>query len=241
MPRSNFDRLSTAFTAVLVACALTVTGMMVRREFFPPVRAAAPVSLPPLDVSAQWDELTSHGTVIGSPSAPIRVVEFSDFQCPFCASVQSTLRTLRQRNPSRVAIVFRNYPLSNIHPFARQAATAAACANEQLRFEAYHDKLFAQQDSIGIKPWAQFAKEAGVPDLRAFETCVGRAPFDADVQRDVQLGQRIGVSGTPTIVVQGQMLRAAPTLETIEKMMAAEAPAAKRVSAVPVAAVPPRN
>lgn len=241
MPRSNLDRLSTAFTAVLVICALTVTSLMIRREFFQRSRAAAPAALPPLDVSAQWNELVSEGTVIGSPSAPIRIVEFSDFQCPFCASVQSTLRTLRERNPSRVAIVFRNYPLSSIHPFARQAATAAACANAQQRFEAYHDKLFAEQDSIGVKPWAQFAKDVGVPDLRAFETCVGRGRFDAAVQRDLQLGQRIGVTGTPTIVIQGEMLRAAPTLETLEHMMAAEAPAVKRVSAGPSAATSLRN
>jgi protein-disulfide isomerase len=219
MANEDLERLSTIFTGVLVVCALMVTGMVVRREIFPPARAGSGQPLPPLDVSARWSELTSKGHRIGPADAPIRVVVFSDFQCPFCASVQPTLREMRNRAASRIAILYRHFPLSAIHPFARQAAVAAACADAQQRFEPYHDRLFAEQDSIGVKPWAHFAKEAGVANLVTFESCVNQARLDADVERDLRLGQRLGVSGTPTFIVDGRMLRAAPTLKALEQLL----------------------
>lgn len=197
-------------------CALVVTTIVVRGEYSRP-RPSAAAELPPLDVSQRWSEITAHGYRLGSDTAPIHVVEFSDFQCPFCAALQPQLRTVRAQYRGQISILYRNYPLSSIHPFAREAALASACANEQGRFEAFHDSLFAKQDSIGLKTWDGFAGEAGVPDLQKFRTCVSDRRFEPDVERDVRLGDRLGISGTPTLVINGRLLRGALTPDVIQK------------------------
>jgi NhaA family Na+:H+ antiporter len=210
--------LSNLATGVLVACAVAVTTAVLRREFLaaaPPPAAAEPRRID------DWEPLAREGARMGSAGAPVSIVEFSDFQCPFCRTVQGPLAAARARHGDRVAIVFRHLPLDAIHPHARAAANAAECAGDQGRFEAYHDLLFARQDSIGITPWARFAADAGVPDLPQFEACVAEERHADRVERDARLATALGLEATPTLIVNGTVYSGAPDEAELERLIAA--------------------
>ena len=213
----NRDRFSVISTALLVLCALGLTGAVVKREFFP--ASASGPRTEPWRVG-NWEELAGAGQVIGRPGAPVRIVEFSDFQCPFCAQYAATLRAVRDRHPDRVALVYRHFPLDAIHPHARDAAVAAECAGEQGRFEPYHDRLFAQQDSIGSKAWDRFAAEADVPDSAAFRRCLADPRVHARVARDAALATRTRVEVTPTLVIAGTVIPGVISEAELERWIA---------------------
>ncbi|HEV2146822.1 MAG TPA: DsbA family protein [Longimicrobiaceae bacterium] len=198
-------KLSDALTLVMVVCAVVVTGLVVRREFFPPAgdtpRAVRQVE--------NWEAAAAEGSLLGSAEAPVRIVEFSDFQCPFCARVQPGLKRLQQEHPGKVTIVYRHLPLQEIHPHAFEAALAAECAGAQGRFEPYHDALFEMQDSIGSRDWGRYAEDAGVADLQEFRQCVAERRFESRVRRDMEEAERIGVRGTPVFIFDGKMISGA--------------------------------
>lgn len=214
---------SEAATGLLVVCAIVVSAAVVRREFFPaPAVAAQPDTEPrPVD---NWAEIAATGQRMGPVGAPVQIVEFSDFQCPFCATFSTTLRKVRAKYPDRVAVLYRHAPLDAIHPHARRAALAAECAGEQGRFEPYHDRLFAQQDSIGVKPWARFAAEAGVPDTAAFSQCVREERRMPNVARDADLARRTGIDVTPSIVIDGTLVPGTLSEAELETWIAGKRP-----------------
>jgi protein-disulfide isomerase len=203
-------------TGLMVCCALVITAAVVRREFFPaPAVAAQPDTKPrPAD---NWDQLSAAGQRMGPVRAPVQIVEFSDFQCPFCATFAETLRKLRAKYPDRVAVLYRHFPLEEIHPHARTAALATECAAQQGRFEAYHDRLFAQQDSIGSKAWERFAAEAGVGDVDAFTRCMRDERLLANVDRDKELADATGIRLTPSIIIDGTLIPGALSEAELEK------------------------
>lgn len=204
--------LSDLTSVVLTLCAVLVTALVVRKELTP----STPAGQEPREIK-DWQQLAATGTRLGSPTAPVQIIEFSDFQCPFCARIQPNLRELRRKYPDHVAIVYRHYPLESIHPHARAAAAAAECAGRQQKFEAYHDLLYAQQASIGTKSWEAFAEESGVPDRAAFRECLDRNDFAERIARDMSAGDAIGVRGTPSLIVNGQMLYGAASLEELDR------------------------
>lgn len=211
--------LSNLLTGILVVCAVLVTAVVLRRELLdPPLPAEAAVSA--LRQVEDWEELAREGAVMGPADAPVRIVEFSDFQCPFCRVVQETLAAVRSRHPERVAIVYRHLPLDAIHPHARAAANAVECAGEQGRFAEYHDRLFALQDSIGTTPWDRYAADAAVPDLEAFRRCVAENRYADRVERDARLAAELGLDVTPTLIVNGTVYPGAPTKEELERLVA---------------------
>lgn len=195
--------LSNALTGVLVVCAVIVTGLLVRREFGG-AKSTSPVVA--VDSVVNWKELAATGSIIGSPDAPLKIVEFSDFQCPSCARSRIALEAIRAEHPDLVALVYRHFPLTDIHPHALPAAIASECAGEQARFGAYHDALFQHQDSIGAKPWRRYAEEVGVKDLDAFEKCVQEERPRSRIASDMASGQGLSVSGTPTFIFRERMV-----------------------------------
>lgn len=208
-------RASDAGTMVLGLGALLVTGMVVQREWG---RERSP------DVEArevaEWQAVAATGTVLGDSSAPVRIVEFSDFQCPYCAHVQSRLSSLRQRYPGRVAVVYRHFPLPAIHPHAVTAGIAAECAGEQGRFERYHDALFQGQEGLGVRPWNDFAAEAGVTDLERFDRCVAEERYRERLERDTRAGEEIGVDATPAFVVGNRLIVGTTAAEMLDAWVA---------------------
>jgi protein-disulfide isomerase len=204
--------LANAVNGLLVVCALLVTGLVVRREFFGASPAAAGETV------ADWSSYAAQGQRAGPADAPVTVVVFSDFQCPACASLAERMKEVRARHPGQVAMVFRHFPLPN-HAAAVPAARASECAAAQGRFEALHDLFFAQQDSLGTKPWARFAREAGVADLAAFGRCMQGRDADAAVRRDSEAGMRLGLSATPTLLINGRRVQGAPPLPRLEQLI----------------------
>jgi len=203
-------------TGLMVACALVVTAAVVHREFFAGSAAASPPDTTPRPVD-NWTELASTGLRMGPADAPVTIVEFSDFECPFCATFSETLRRVRAKYPGRVTVLYRHYPIDELHPNARTAGLAAECAAVQGRFESYHDRLFAQQDSIGKKPWERFAIEAGVPDLAAFTGCVDEGRLMTNVERDAALAEATGIRLTPSLVIGGTLIPGAISEPELER------------------------
>jgi protein-disulfide isomerase len=202
--------LSTAVTGILTVCAVIVTIAVVRREFFHETTQ----QMEPRHVE-HWEDLASTGHLIGPSSAPIRIVVFSDFQCPFCRTLYFTLNELQARHPGQVAIVFRHFPVP-LHPQAFMAAAATECADRQGKFETYYRALFEHQDSIGFLRWERFALMAGIGDLSSFRECLGSPSVGDQISRDFMAARNIGSGGAPTIVVRDQMLSEALPLDLLE-------------------------
>lgn len=205
------ERLMNAGVGVLVLCAVVVTGLVVRREM------GASEAAPPSQLVAGWREYASRGQRTGPASAPVTVVEFSDFQCPACRVLAERLRTLRREDPSKFAVVFRHFPLPN-HALAEPAARASECAAAQGRFEPFHDAVFAAQESLSDAAWPELATRSGVPDLAAFERCVATGE-SARVREDISAGMRLGLRVTPTLLINGERVNGAPSLETLRRMI----------------------
>ena len=200
------EKLANATTAALVLCALTLTALLVRKELFP----AGPENVVEVREIDGWERFAREGHVLGRRAAPVTIVEFSDFQCPFCAAAHRSLVEVRRKYPDEVAVIYRHLPLAG-HPHAFTAALATECAADQGAFEAYHDLLFAKQDSIGLVPWDGLARAAGVAEVGRFRECMERETFRDRVERDRAAAFRLRAEGTPTFLVNGKLFRGAVT------------------------------
>jgi protein-disulfide isomerase len=147
-------------------------------------------------------------------------MEFMDIECPFCRRLAFATDSLRAEFPADVAVVIQHFPLSN-HGSAQGAALAIECAAAQTGFERLYALLFAQQDSLGIKQWKTFASEAGVEDIDEFERCINEHETLPRIEYGLALGQRIGVRGTPTVVINGWKLARPPSLDDLRKSVRA--------------------
>jgi protein-disulfide isomerase len=209
--KTTSERLSTLGSAAVVLCAIVLTGLVVRRELFP----ASPEH--PADrVVDDWREYAAEGRRSGRADAPVTIVVFSDFQCPACRQLADQLDSVRARHPRDVAVVYRHFPLTPVHPYAQAAALASECAGGQGRFEAFHDALFREQALVGIGGWRHFATAARVPDLDAFDRCVADPAPNPAIARDFQAGRKLGVTGTPTLLINERRVQGTPPLDELE-------------------------
>ncbi|RMF88852.1 MAG: hypothetical protein D6733_07670 [Methanobacteriota archaeon] len=154
-------------------------------------------------VDIDRDRLLDDDPWTGNREAGVVVVEFSDFQCPFCARVHPTVQRMEDDYGDRILFVYRDFPLSSIHPMAEKAAEAAQCAFEQDRFWDYHDMLFQRQQSwssVGTPRFKEYAAELGL-DTEAFNTCLDTSKYVHEVSRDLQTGSSLGVTGTPAFFI----------------------------------------
>lgn len=197
---------------VLCVCAVVVTALVIREEFFPPPAPQA-VARQAVQVS-NWRKYAAGGHRSGPSGSPVSIVVFSDFQCPACRTLASHLKVIRAEFPEDVSIVYRHAPLRS-HPHAVTAARASECAGRQGRFEAFHDALFGNQPSIGLVPWARFAEDAGVPDVPDFERCLASGDPAGTLESDTLDARSLKVSSTPTFMVNGVQYLGAPPLETL--------------------------
>jgi protein-disulfide isomerase len=170
--------------------------------------------------------------VRGAADAPVTLVEFSDFQCPFCKAVQATLRELLARYPDRVKLVYRDFPIDGLHPQARRAAEAARCARDQGKFWEYHDLLFADAPKAAAEDLERHARGVGL-DVEAFGRCLAANVHGAAVQRDVDEGDRLGLSATPAFFINGRLLMGAQPLEAFVRVIEEELRASQSKPAKP--------
>ncbi len=155
------------------------------------------------------------GPAFGPKGAPISLVIFSDFQCPHCAKLVDTLHKLEGLYGPSLRVVFRNYPLA-MHKDAALAAQAAACADEQKRFWPVHDLLFANQDKLSMEGLQGLVVQAGVKK-KAFDKCLVSGRYADRLARDTADAQRYGVSGTPTVFINGRAIFGSQPLGTYEQ------------------------
>jgi protein-disulfide isomerase len=157
-------------------------------------------------------QVDATGPSLGPEDAPVTIVEFSDYQCPYCKRAEPVVQQLLERYPAEVRFVFRDYPLDRIHPLARGAAEAAACANQQGRFWEFHRKLFDPGAKLDPESLRQYASDLGL-DLQAFQTCMEEHRFQAEIEADLAAGREAGVTGTPAFFVNGIPLKGARPLD----------------------------
>jgi len=148
--------------------------------------------------------------IIGNPDAPITIIEFSDFQCPFCARFYTqTLPLIHEEyiEPGKVKLVFRDYPIQSIHPNAVPAAVASECANEQGKFKEMHDTLFEKQNewsrqetADALSLFSQYATKIQL-EQEAFDSCLTSGKFIEEIKKDLDDGRDYGVTGTPGFFV----------------------------------------
>lgn len=155
--------------------------------------------------------------VRGNAAAPVTIIEFSDFQCPFCQRVNPTLDRIRQTYGDRVKIVFKDYPLPN-HPQAPKAAEAARCAAEQNKFWEMHDAMFANQRALEVPSLKQTARSLGLNGAQ-FDQCLDSNKHQATVQKGSDLGEQMGVNSTPTLYVNGRIILGAMPFENFKQVI----------------------
>ena len=154
-------------------------------------------------------ETDANDPAFGSRNATVEIVEFSDFQCPFCQRLNGTLEQLKADYGDDVRLVFKDYPLPN-HAQAFKAAEAGNCAHEQGKFWELHDVMFSSQSELEVADLKRHAGELGL-DQASFDTCLDSGRFAASVSADLRLGQGVGVSSTPTVFINGRaVMGAAP-------------------------------
>lgn len=146
-------------------------------------------------------------------------MEFSDLECPFCAKFHKAILDARQRYGDSLAVVFVHYPLVEQHKLALAAARAAECAARQDHFEEFITKVYEKQDSLGLKTWSSFASEAGLRDTAAINKCATASDRIARIEDGREVGRKIGVAGTPTVIINGWRY-AIPPYDSLDQILA---------------------
>jgi protein-disulfide isomerase len=153
----------------------------------------------------------------GGEDAPIQIVMFSDYECPFCGRAETVVDQVMETYGDKVRLYFRDYPLP-FHANATPAAEAANCAAAQDKFWEYHAKLFANQRALGAEDLKRYAGEIGL-DQAKFDTCVDERTFQAAVAKDLKDGADVGVDGTPAFFINGRMLSGAQPFEKFKEII----------------------
>ena len=151
---------------------------------------------------------------LGPEKAAVEIIEFSDFECSYCSKIAPTLKRLQGSYPEKVRLVYRHYPLRRIHANAQKAAEASLCANDQGKFWEMHDALFGDQKGLSVEALKTKAGEIGL-DASIFTKCLDSGQHAAAVEQDLLEGARAGVSGTPTMFINGRRLSGAVSYDQI--------------------------
>jgi len=152
----------------------------------------------------------------GPKNASVTIIEFSDYQCPFCQKAEDVVDQVMKTYADKIRLVYRDYPLP-FHPNARPASEAAACANAQGKFWEYHAKLF-HGDGLEPEKLKTYADQVGL-DRKKFDDCLEKKPFKAEIDKDVKDGEKAGVNGTPAFFINGRMLSGAQPFEKFKEVI----------------------
>lgn len=162
--------------------------------------------------------VTQSDHIRGNPSAPVKIVEFSDFQCPFCKRFHPAMKQALDEYQGKVAWVFKHFPLVQIHSEAQPAAEAAECVAEQKGNEGFWkfaDSVFEKQESMGSELYRELARSIGA-DMAKFDSCVAQRARKSKVEADLELGIKSGVRATPSSYVNGRLVEGAVPYETLK-------------------------
>lgn len=158
-------------------------------------------------------------SAIGPADAPVTLIEFSDYQCPYCKLwYDQVYQRLMKEYEGKLRFVYRDFPLTGIHPDAAPAAQAANCAGEQNAYFKFHDALFSDQYGLGQNAYLQYATDLGL-DMTAFKTCLSENRYADEVDADLKDGFSIGVASTPTFFVNGVIIVGAQPYEAFKQII----------------------
>lgn len=219
------------YIIVALATALIVVGLVWIRDSWtspaslaptggiiaPPSPAQPPPAAPPVDMKALVDD----DPALGDKNAPVTIIEFSDFQCPFCGQFfTQTLPQIKTNyiDAGKVRFVYRDFPLDSIHAQATPAAIAANCAGEQGKFWEFHDLIFQNQQSLSSASYKQWVGELGL-DVQQWEACTKDPKQLQEVRKDLADGSAVGVQGTPAFFINGRMVIGAQPYSVFEQLI----------------------
>ena len=208
-------RSAPAVNPYLVPLSIVVAGMCIAAALYFSNTGASmgnanptpsPEVVPAANIAEVIDPVTDEDHVRGNASAKVTIIEYSDFQCPFCSTLHPTLKRVMEENADDVRWVYRHFPLESIHPEARPAAIASECVASlggDAAFWNYADKLFVNQGTLGSATFASLAAEVGV-DAGAFANCLTSGEFESKIDAHMTDAVEVGGTGTPhTIVLVG--------------------------------------
>jgi protein-disulfide isomerase len=211
--------LGILFVASIFTGGFRIGGSDTAKE----AQAAQPRQAAPSNPSIDMEELIDDDTIKGNPNAPVTIVEWSDFECPFCTRFyEETLGQITKEyiDTGKVKLVYRDFPLG-FHAQAQKAAEAAECAGEQGKFWEMHDALFDNGVSGGVTSFKSFAKDIGL-NTEDFDECLDSGQMADEVKKDMADGQRVGITGTPGFIINGQLVTGAQPFENFRQVIEAE-------------------
>ena len=212
-------KFNEVISRVLFVCVLISTALVVRKEFFVEEHSFEEGTKDWKATYVEgWEDALALGLRVGSSSAPVQVVEFSDYQCPYCAKFEEIVQKVRIRFSNNVAFTFVPYPLV-YHPQAQSAERAAECAYRQGRFDVMRSVIYANQAIFDDEPWDKFAEQAGVDRPAQYRECMQELEDSDRIRRSLALADRLGVQGTPTILINGWKWPVPPTLEHFDMVV----------------------
>jgi len=227
------DRINKPLNAVrpqLEQAFVQAKRQQARQDYIDQLRQTADIAIllnrPRVEISADPSRLR------GNPDAPITIVEFADFQCPYCQEVQHILKAVMEKYKDKVRLGFRDFPLRSIHPQAQSAAEASRCAGDQGKFWEYHDLLYANQTRLDPTGLTDNARAAGV-DVNRFTSCLAAGKFKTPIENDLQSGAASGISGTPAFYINGVPLIGSQPASAFESIIESEIADATSKTPVP--------
>lgn len=200
------------------AAVPTVAAEPAATQAAQPSGAVAEVPITPEPQYTRYEIPTEGYPSIGPDDAPITIVEFSDFQCPFCRRFhEETYQALLDAYPGQIRFVYRNLPLTSIHPDAMPSAVASLCANDQNAYWDYHGKLFSS-DALGRDIYIQYATDLSL-NVEEFTACLDSGKHDAFIDEDMNFALDLGVQSTPTFFVNGLAIVGAQPLSAFQQII----------------------
>ena len=174
--------------------------------------AAVERKLPDIRSAAVEIKTEAHTPVKGKAGGKVRVVEFADFQCPYCSRAADSMRELAAKYGDRVEFSYRHFPLRSIHPQAQRASEFAVCAGEQGKFWELHDALYADQEKLDENSLREASGRVGV-DGKKLDDCLGSGRASSAVEADFKAGESIGIEGTPSFYINGRPFLGTPNVQ----------------------------
>lgn len=217
MKKSSLMITGIVILAILLAVSIFTGGFQFKKQG--EVIKEAPTELPPTNMNALIDD----DSIKGNPNAPVTIVEFSDYECPFCERFYSqTFKQIQEQyiDTGKVNFVYRDFPLS-FHKQAQKAAEAAECAGEQGKYFEMHDQLFENGVDRGVDSFKQYAKDIGL-DQKSFDECLDSGEMKSEVKKDFSDGQNLGVQGTPAFFINGKEISGAQPFSVFQEIIEQE-------------------
>jgi len=171
------------------------------------------------DMKTNPKSVIGQSPTTGAKLGKVVLIEFSDFQCPYCSAAHATLKQFMAKHQSEVTLVYKNFPLTSIHSEAMPAAKAAWAAGQQGKFWEYHDALFTQQKQLSDAFYQETAKKLGL-DVQKFNADRSSKAAEAAIAQDVQIAEKLGVDGTPFFVMNGSVFSGSVELADLEATLA---------------------